>query len=144
MIAGASAEPVGARVLPYWALATLMARISGTRQDRLSAWYFRTRYPPAIAEPIVAGGFWPRGGTDALRSLFGQRFAPRLAAYPGPSLILNGDLDLLFRWSAGDFAAAARDGRRLRLGGAIHLSSLDRPNAFSLAVREFARSLPVV
>ena len=141
VIAGASAEPIGLGSLPYRALAGAMARFAGPRLDRLDAWSFRTRYPPSIAEPIVAGGFWSRGGAEALRALFGQRFAPRLAAYPGPSLILNGELDLLFRLSAATFAAGASDARRIQLAGALHHSNLDRPTAFNLAVREFTRSL---
>jgi pimeloyl-ACP methyl ester carboxylesterase len=108
---------------------------------RLNTWFFRTRYPAAIAEPIVAGGFWSRGGATALRALFGERFRPRLAAFPGPTLIINGQWDLLFRLSAGDFAASAVDARRVRLAGALHLSNLDRPHAFSEAVRRFVRSL---
>ncbi len=141
VIAGASAEPVGLGVLPYRALAVLLTRLDGPRLDGLSARFFRMRYPAAIADPIVAGGFWSAGGAEALKALFNERFLPRLAVYPGPSLILNGELDLLFRWSAGRFSAAAADGRRLRLAGALHLSNLDRPAAFSLAVREFARSI---
>jgi pimeloyl-ACP methyl ester carboxylesterase len=141
VIAGASAEPVGIGSLPFRALAGGLARLGGERLDRFSAWFFRTRYPPALAEPIVAGGFWSSAGAEGLRTLFGQRFAPRLAAYPGPTLILNGELDLLFRLSAPTFAAAARDARRVRLAGATHLANLDRPAAFSLAVRGFARSL---
>ena len=67
---------------------------------------------------------------------------PRLAAYPGPTLLVNGHWDLLFRLSAGTFARAAQDARRVRLGGATHLANLDRPGAFSLAVRRFAEGLP--
>ena len=102
---------------------------------------FRRRYPPALAEPIVAGGFWYRGGSSALRALVGERFVPRLAAYPGPTLILNGERDIPFRLFAPTFAAAARDVRRVRLVGATHLANLDRPAAFSEAVRRFATSL---
>jgi pimeloyl-ACP methyl ester carboxylesterase len=76
-----------------------------------------------------------------LRAIVGERFAPRLAAYDGPVLILNGDLDVLFRLGAGRFARAARDVRRVRLGGATHLANLDRPEAFNEAVRRFMRSL---
>ncbi|MGH2475230.1 MAG: alpha/beta fold hydrolase [Candidatus Limnocylindrales bacterium] len=141
VLAGATAEPVGARSIPYRALAAVLDRFEGPALRRLNTWFFRTRYPAEIAEPIVAGGFWSQGGADALRALFGQRFAPRLAAYPGPTLILNGEWDLLFRLSARSFATAARDARRVRLAGAIHLSNLDRPDAFSVAVRRFARSL---
>lgn len=141
VLAGATAEPVGIRSVPYRALAVALDRLDGPGLERLNAWFFRARYPGSIAEPIVAGGFWSRGGAQALRALFGQRFAPRLAAYPGPTLILNGEWDLLFRLSAGTFAAAAQDARRLRLAGALHLSNLDRPAAFNDAVRRFARSL---
>jgi pimeloyl-ACP methyl ester carboxylesterase len=141
VIAGASAEPVGVRLLAYRALAAALSRLGGRRLDCLNAWFFRARYPPGVAEPIVAGGFWSIGGAVALRTLFNQRFVPRLATYTGPTLILNGELDLLFRLSARTFAHAARDGRRVVLAGALHLSNLDQPAAFSLAVRQFAGSV---
>lgn len=141
VLAGATAEPVGLRSVAYRALAAAMDRFDGPGLDRVDAWFFRTRYPAAIAAPIVAGGFWHSGGAAALRALIGQRFIPRLAAYPGPTLILNGEWDLLFRLSAGGFAAAASDAHRVRLAGALHLSNLDRPAAFSEAVRRFARGL---
>ncbi len=140
VLSGASAEPVGVRLVAFRALAGALRLLDGRRLDRLNGWFFRARYPAAIAEPIVAGGFWSGGGAVALRTLFNQRFMPRLAAYPGPTLILNGELDLLFRLSARTFASAAQDARRLVLAGALHLSNLDRPAAFSLAVRAFARS----
>jgi pimeloyl-ACP methyl ester carboxylesterase len=141
VLAGSTAEPVGVRSLPYRALAIILDRFDGPALDRLNAWFFRSRYPASIAEPIVAGGFWSKGGATALRSLFGQRFVPRLASFPGPTLILNGQWDLLFRLSAGTFAEAASDARRVRLAGALHLSNLDQPAAFTEAVRRFARSL---
>jgi pimeloyl-ACP methyl ester carboxylesterase len=141
VLAGATAEPVGLRSLPYRALALILDRFEGPALRRANTWFFRTRYPPSIAEPIVAGGFWSDGGAHALRALFGQRFLPRLASYPGPTLILNGEWDLLFRLSANTFAAAARDAHRVRLAGALHLSNLDQTAAFNAAVRAFAGSL---
>ena len=141
VLAGATMEPVGVRSLAYRALAVVLDRFDGSALDRLNAWFFRARYPEPIAEPIIAGGFWSAGGAQALRTLFGQRFVPRLAAYPGSTLIVNGEWDLLFRLSAGTFAAAARDASRVRLRGALHLSNLDQPAAFNDAVRRFARSL---
>jgi pimeloyl-ACP methyl ester carboxylesterase len=140
VLSGATAEPVGLRSIPYRVLAMILERFDGPRLVRLNTWFFRTRYAATIAEPIVAGGFWPAGGAQALRALFGERFAPRLAAYPGPTLIVNGEYDLLFRLSAGTFAAAAHDARRARLQGALHHSNLDRPAAFNETVRRFARS----
>lgn len=140
VLSGATAEPVGVRALPYLALAAAMDGFDGERLTRLNTWFFRTRYPAVIAEPIVAGGFWSVAGAAALRTLVGERFVPRLAAYPGPTLILNGEFDLPFRLSAPAFAAAAHDARRVRLIGATHLANLDRPAAFSAAVRRFART----
>jgi pimeloyl-ACP methyl ester carboxylesterase len=107
----------------------------------MNAWFFRARYPPEIAEPIIAGGFWSAGGAVALRAIAGERFKPRLAAYPGPSLLLNGAYDFVMRPGARGFAVAARGARRVRIGGASHLANLDQPAAFSEAIRRFARSL---
>jgi pimeloyl-ACP methyl ester carboxylesterase len=142
VLSGATAEPVGLRAAPYRALAWAMDRFDGDRLDALNRWFFRTRFAPAIAEPIIAGGFWSAGGAAAVRSLLGQRFIPRLARYPGPTLILNGAWDVPFRLFAGSFARSARRPHRVRLAGATHLANLDRPAAFSLAVRRFVEGLP--
>lgn len=141
VLAGATAEPIGIPSLAYRALAEALDRLDGPALERLNSWFFRTRYPSEIAEPIIEGGFWSSGGAHALRALLGKRFAPRLAAYPGPTLIINGEWDLLFRLSAGTFARAARDSQRVRLRRALHLSNLDQPAAFNAAVGQFARSL---
>lgn len=141
VLSGATQEPIGLPATPYLALAWVLERFDGRGLDAVNAWFFRARFPPAIAEPIVTAGFYSAGGAAALREVIGQRFAPRLAAYDGPVLILNGDLDPLFRLGAGRFARAARDARRIRLGGASHLANLDRPEAFNEAVRRFMGSL---
>ena len=141
VLSGATTEPVGRLAAPYLALAWVMERFDGPRLEAVNAWFFRTRFPPAIADPIIAGGFWSAGGAQALRAIVGERFAPRLAAYPGPTLILNGDLDVLFRLTVKRFAGAARDRPRVRLRGATHLANLDRPRAFSLAIRRFVEGL---
>jgi pimeloyl-ACP methyl ester carboxylesterase len=141
ILSGATAEPTGLRSLPYRGLASVMKRFDGARLNALNAGFFRRRFPAAIAEPIVAGGFWTAGGADALRALAGEAFAPRLAAYPGPTLIINGEYDLPFRLFAGSFARSARHPRRVRLGGATHLANLDRPAAFDQAIRTFLEGL---
>ena len=142
VLSGATAEPVGILATPYLALAWFMDRFDGPALDALNAWFFRARFGRPIADPIVAGGFWSAGGAEALRDLVGQRFIPRLAAYPGPTLILNGELDVLFRLTVDRFERAAQDARRVRLRGATHLANMDRPGAFSLAVRRFVEGLP--
>jgi pimeloyl-ACP methyl ester carboxylesterase len=141
VVSGASREPSGRLAAPYLALAWVMGRFNGRRLDAINAWFFRNRFAPAIADPIIAGGFWSVAGAEALRALVRERFGPRLAAYPGPTLIINGDLDLFFRLSEKGFARAAQDRRRVLLRGATHLANLDRPGAFNLAVRRFVERL---
>jgi DNA-binding CsgD family transcriptional regulator len=41
--------------MPYLGLARLMDGIDDVRLDRLNTWFFRARYPAAIAEPITGG-----------------------------------------------------------------------------------------
>ncbi len=142
VLAGATAEPVGPRSLGYLALAWAMEMFDSRGLDALNRWFFRTRYPAAIAEPIIADGFWSDGGATALRTLVGERFSPRLAAYPGPTLLLNGEYDVFFRPGSRGFARAATNARRVLLRGATHLTNLDAPLAFNAAVRRFVRSLP--
>lgn len=141
VVSGSTAEPVAWRAVPYRVLATVLERFDGPRLDAVNRWFFRTRFPAAIADPIVEGGFWYAGGADALRALVGQSFVGRLASYPGPTLLLNGTYDVPFRLSARTFANAARRPQRVRLRGATHLANLDRPAAFSTAVRRFAEAL---
>jgi pimeloyl-ACP methyl ester carboxylesterase len=141
VLAGATAEPVGLRSLGYHALALALSVPPEAWLDRLNTWFFRVRYAPSIAEPIIAGGFDFRTGARAVRSLVGQRFRPRLARYPGRTLILNGEFDLLFRLSEASFAAVAAEPRRVLIRRATHLTNLDQPEAFSAAVRQFSRSL---
>lgn len=142
VISGATLEPAGPTIAGVRALALALDLARRPGLDRANAWFFRTRYPAEIAEPIIAGGFWSAGGAVALRAIAGERFRPRLATYPGPTLLLNGAWDVVMRPGARRFAAAARDARRVRIGGASHLANLDRPAAFSEAIRRFARSLP--
>jgi pimeloyl-ACP methyl ester carboxylesterase len=141
VLSGATQEPIGIRARPYLALAWAIDRLGPRGMDRLNRWFFRTRFPPAIADPIIDAGFQSTGGSAALRALVGERFAPRLAVYPGPVLILNGQLDILFRLGARRFARGARDVRRVRLRRATHLANLDQPAAFTAAVRRFVDGL---
>jgi pimeloyl-ACP methyl ester carboxylesterase len=141
VIAGASGEPSGPLSLPILLLEGLLSAGGPRLQTRLNAWYFRTRYGAAIAEPIIRGGFWPGGGVQALRAIRAERFAPRLAAYPGPTLILNGDWDPFFRSGSRTFARVAVDARRVRLARATHLSNLDQPAAFDAAIERFVARL---
>lgn len=141
VLAGATAEPTGVRRVAFLALAWVLSTFDGRALNALNRWFFRARFPPSIAEPIIGGGFFSSGGAVALRSIVGESFLPRLAAYPGRTLILEGSLDLPLRLMERTFLRAAQHGRLVRIAGASHLSNLDRPDAFNEAVRRFGRSL---
>ena len=144
VLAGATAEPSGIRQAPYRALALVMDTFDGHGLDAVNRWFFRARFPPSVAEPIVEGGFWATGGAAALRCLAGHRFLPSLAAYPGRTLIVNGEFDLPFRLGQREFARAAQHARIVRLKRATHLCNLDQPAAFNEAVRRFMTELDAV
>ena len=56
-------------------------------------------------------------------------------------LIVNGEYDVIFRLGARRFVGGARNVRRVRIRGAMHLADLDRPEAFTTAVRRFVDGL---
>jgi pimeloyl-ACP methyl ester carboxylesterase len=140
-ISGATAEPVGIRAIFYRGLAAVFSRIPDHVLDVVNRRFFGWRFPPEIAGPILADGFFFAGGAVAVRSLVGERFRPRLAAYPGPSLLLNGEYDLFFRPTERSFADVAANPSRGLIRGATHHTNLDRPEAFTIAIRRFAEAV---
>jgi len=138
VISGATAEPVSTRSIAYRGLAAIFSKSPERTLDAVNRRSFGRRFPREIAGPILAGGFFFGGGAVAIRSLIGQRFKPRLAAYPGPSLFVTGEYDLFFRPTERSFAEVATNPQRVLIRGATHLTNLDRPEAFSAAIREFA------
>ena len=137
-IAGATADPVGLQSFGFRGLAFAFESVPEPILEAVYRWFFRWRFRPAIADPIVAGGLSFAGSVVALRSLVGERFSPRLAAYPGPSLLINGEYDLFFRPTEPAFADAAANPRRALIRRATHLSNLDQPERFSRVIRAFA------
>src|SRR3954470_9081858 len=139
-ISGTTAEPVGPRSIAYRALAAVFTIVPERYLDAVNSWFFDWRYPPRIAEPILRDGFSFAGGAVAVRALVGERFRPRLPAYPGPSLLINGEFDLFFRPTERSFARVAANPRRVLIRRATHLTNLDQPDAFTAAIRRFAHS----
>jgi len=140
-ISGTTAEPVGWRAVFFHGLAAIFSVVPERLLDAANRWFFGWRYPPRIAQPIIAAGFSFGGGAVAVRALVGERFRPRLAAFPGPSLLINGEYDLFFRPTERAFAAVAADPRRVLIRRATHLTNLDQPAAFTAAIRRFARQV---
>lgn len=141
VIASASVEPRGWYAFPYAILSALMDRLP----ERWLNWASRTAfiwiYGRERAQPLIAPGFFMRGGAAGIREVMHERFAPRLAAYPGPVLLLNGARDWGFRLHEQKFLIAAKNARLQEIPKAFHISNIDQPEAFSEAVRNFARSI---
>ena len=97
--------------------------------------------PIAGPAPRATHGLLFRGGYRAVVTALRTSFLPRLAAYRGPALLVNGADDPLFRRGEGAFLAACHDGRLRVIQGAGHLVSIEQPDAFNVAIREFAEDV---
>jgi pimeloyl-ACP methyl ester carboxylesterase len=142
VLTGSTAEPSGRAAAAFRLFAWALGALPRQPAAAVSSWAFRLRYPPEIAKPLVAGGYWSRGGAAAVRALLPVRFRDRLLAYGGPVLVANGDLDLMFRLGERSFLRGVPNVRRRTLRRAAHHAPLDRPDAFATAVRRFVEHLP--
>jgi len=131
VLAGCSAEAFGPMAWPFRFLAAVLERAPRGALDLANTGFFRLRYRRRIAEPIIAGGFWPRGGAAGARMLLGRRYLDRLARLWTPVLVVNGTLDPVFGPQGEYWAASCRSGRHVAIPRAMHLSNLDRPTAFA-------------
>ncbi len=138
VLAGCSGEAFGPMSWPYRFFRALLRQAPAQVQDLINMAFFRLRYGRRIAEPIIEGGFWPRGGAAALDLLIGRRYLDRLGRLWTPVLVVNGSLDPVFGPGGDYWAASCRRGRHVVIPRAMHLSNLDRPIAFSRLVAGFA------
>ena len=138
VLAGCSAEPVGPVAAVFRGFAWGLEHAPGGGLDVVNRGFFRVRYGSRIADPIIAGGFWPIGGAQALRLVLRTRFVERLGRLWTPVLVVNGALDPVFGPGGDPWAAACRRGRHVVIARAMHLANLDRPAAFSELVASFA------
>jgi pimeloyl-ACP methyl ester carboxylesterase len=144
MLCGASSEPWTLVAAPLrWAARLLLAVDEGVSMPWAAARTGRAalgrRLDPSAAsarrrDRIDAGG-------QALLDIAGRRFRPRLRAYDGPTLIVNGVRDRVMRRHEEAFLRECRQGRLVVLPDAGHLASIESPDAFNGLVREFADTL---
>jgi pimeloyl-ACP methyl ester carboxylesterase len=109
--------------------------------DWIDKLYFRVMYPKAIAKVVLDQGLYRKPVAEAILELRDHRFLPKIAAYPEPVLFVNGQYDFVLRSGEKTFVARCKDSRLTIIQKAIHLSSLDQPEAFTEAVHSFARSI---
>lgn len=101
----------------------------------------RQLLPPEEAERQIAAGFYFQAYGDALLEMHEKGFHARIQDYPGPVLILNGELDTPNRKAERELKAHCARGRVLIVPQSGQLCNLQNPHAFTGAVVDFARSL---
>ncbi len=141
VLTGCSANPRGVlAVIPP--TVALFTRAVGDRWlTFVNEINFRLRYGDDLAREQIEAGFFFDAMQAALWQLRGKDFRRKLKEYPGPVLILNGERDTLFRLGELNFLAAVPDARLQLVRGAGHVANLEEPEAYSRALRRFARSL---
>jgi pimeloyl-ACP methyl ester carboxylesterase len=141
VVAGATLDPRGAWALAFVAFG-LALRILPERLIReVDVRLMRRLYGRHIVDQVLAGGYFARGGGIGVARLAGGRFRASLQLYGGPILVINGDRDLVFSGTERRFIAGIPRLTTLRLRGASHLSTLDRPEEVAAAIRAFEEAI---
>jgi len=101
---------------------------------------FRRDYP-VWADELIAGGTYWRGYAEALRAARRVRWHECLGSYGGEVLVLNGARDAPHVRAQAKLLSGVAHGRAELIPDAGHLASLDRPDAYTDAVRRFVGTL---
>ncbi|MFF1926144.1 alpha/beta fold hydrolase [Streptomyces sp. NPDC058221] len=142
VLAGASASTRGAWATPYRWAAGLVPRLPADRLTRWNDRLLRRLYPPEVVAATIGSGYAFHTLPAAWGDVLGRFDAGAMRHVDAPVLILNGEKDTVFRSGEREFARAHPDARVELVPRARHLANFDDPDAFSDAVRRFARQLP--
>ncbi|MEV3993546.1 alpha/beta hydrolase [Streptomyces sp. NPDC049837] len=141
VLAGASASTKGAWAAPYRWVAGLVPRVPADRLARWNDRVLRRLYSPDVVEPTIRTGYAFHALPAAWGEVLGRFDAESMRHVKAPVLILNGEKDTVFRSGERDFARAHPQARVELIPRARHLANFDDPEAFTGAVRRFARQL---
>lgn len=142
VLAGASASTRGPRATPYRWVAGLVPRLPADRLARWNDRLLRRLYPPEVVEATIRAGYAFHTLPAAWGEVLGRFDAGAMRRVAAPVLLLNGEKDAVFRSGERDFARAHPHARVELIPRAGHLANFDDPDAFTDAVRRFARQLP--
>jgi pimeloyl-ACP methyl ester carboxylesterase len=142
ILAGASASTRGLWTAPYGWVARLVPRIPADRLARWNDRLLRRLYPREVVEATIRSGYAFHTLPAAWAEVLGRFDAGAMRYVKAPVLILNGEKDAVFRSGEADFARAHPNARVELIPRARHLANFDDPDAFTDAVRRFARQLP--
>lgn len=141
VLAGASASTRGFWAAPYRLVAGLVSRMPADRLTRWNDWLLRRLYPAEVVEATIRSGYAFHTLPAAWGEVLGRFDADAMRHVKAPVLILNGEKDTAFRAGEADFARAHPHARVEVIPRARHLANFDNPDAFTDAVRRFARHL---
>lgn len=145
VVAGSSANPVRGMELLTRAAGGVTRLV--TRSDLLERgvkrgakrWVNNRDLPQRVKDEIIDAGFYPRQFGEAGPELAGRNFRESFATYPGPSLVVNGENDMVMRRGEEKHAKAAHDAQVHVIEGVGHVSNLHKPQEFTEAVRGLER-----
>lgn len=129
---------------PYVAVSRLVTRTFSPLLARAEERAIRQRYPAALADAIVARGFFYRFYADISAEMLDFDPLPALHACDCPVLLLNGVQDHFFRRHEPIYLRALRNGQLRLVEGATHLANLDQPMVYTDAVRDFVSRVVTV
>lgn len=129
---------------PYVAVTRFVTRTFSPLLARAEERTLRKTYPAALAEPIIARGFFYRFYADISAALLDFDPLPALRACDMPVLLLNGANDRFFRRDEHSYLRALPQGRLRLIENASHLANLDQPEAYTTALRDFVSEVVAV
>ena len=137
VLTGASMEPSRFLFGPIRAIARLLSHVPSNVAGAVAFGAIRVLYGRHAVAPIRAAGSNVPKGMAALATLPGSGLEDRLAAYPGPTLLLNGVSDAIARKQEQRFLAAARHGTLRLVDHAGHMAPVEQEARFVEELRAF-------
>lgn len=141
VVAGSTFLPGRALEAPFRIAHRLLMRLPD-QGERLSRWQFRSVLPPKIADAVIGGGIATEVVPDVAKAFADFDVLAELAAYPGPTWLVNGSRDH-FRRHEHRFLDACADGRLVNVPKAGHYLPMVRGKEFAQLVLDAARSLSI-
>jgi pimeloyl-ACP methyl ester carboxylesterase len=141
VIAGSTREPVGVSRLAFQLYGWFLRLTPERAVSPVALAWFRQRYGREKGTAITAGGHFAKGGGNAVLGLAKGRYREPLKSYGGQILVINGELDLVFRIGQDRFLDGVPRVTRHVIPRAGHLSNVDRPEDFTRLVEGFIATL---
>lgn len=140
-LTGCSGSPHGLFTIVPSSMALFSRAIGERTLSCLNRRNLKSRYSEEVAHEQEQAGLSFTATQDALSQLSGRDFLRSISAYRGPTILINGERDSLFRLEELTFLTAAQDGVLQLIRGAGHTANLEAPEAYERALRRFALSI---